>query len=231
MKNLVKMTRAEYTAAVANRTLVCPNVALITNEARKVEYLYSYATADIGIAAYEGGVVKYYSVEQWEALDVKPTVMGVYVFFAGRARIIHNDILTATLWAQPDIPVPGCFLSRSQAAALLDMEGWVNTAAVNAAYEGGTITALGIFAQVNAKTFADGGKGYLPAAGELDTLVLNQEAINAARLACGQAAINFATTIWSSSQEVGDRSWRWSSTSWTSGVKWQVFIGLVLRAL
>ena len=232
MNNLVKMTRSAYSTAKANRTLITPNVALITDE-NKVEYLPVNPTSDIGIAAYDGGVRKYYSLDEWNALATKPTALGVYVFTEQSQFIIHGTLNTSVKWSNNNtVAVPDVVTTTQNAAALLDFAGAANTQAVLDAVTGGVIEDAPLFTWARGLSFADGSTPYIPAAGELELIRLNLTDINACRATLGQDPIVFeGRNIWSSTQFAAGRAWLWASSAWFSGGKASPFSGVAVCAL
>lgn len=232
MNNLVKMTRSAYATAKANRTLVTPNVALITDE-NKVEYLPVNPTSDIGIAAYDGGVRKYYSLDEWNALATKPTALGVYVFTEQSQFIIHGTLNTSVKWSNnTTVAVPDVVTTTQNAAALLDFAGAANTQAVLDAVTGGVIEDAPLFTWARGLSFADGSTPYIPAAGELELIRLNLTEINACRAALGQDPIVFeGRNVWSSTQYNAGNAWSWNSSSWRTNLKSYPFFGVAVCAL
>lgn len=232
MNNLVKMTRSAYITAKSNRTLITPNVALITDE-NKVEYLPVNPTSDIGIAAYDGGVRKYYSLDEWNALATKPTALGVYVFTEQSQFIIHGTLNTSVKWSNnTTVAVPDVVTTTSNAAALLDFAGAANTQAVLDAVTGGVIEDAPLFTWARGLSFADGSTPYIPAAGELELIRLNLTEINACRAALGQDPIVFeGRNVWSSTQYNAGDAWNWGSTRWNDNRKTSAFYGVAVCAL
>lgn len=227
---LPKMTRAEYTAAKNNRTLLCPNTCLISDEG-KVEFLFANPKTDIGIAAWDGSKVLYYSVEEWNALETRPTAMGVYVATENGVVCLHETTSSKKWSDNTTVIVPGCFCDSDAARSLLDMGGEANTDAVLTAVSNGVIENAPLFTWAHSLTFANGKTGYVPAKGELETLRLNGVQINACRAAIGHSIINFASNIWSSSQTSASSSWSWYSTYWDYNRKNNSYLGLALCAL
>lgn len=206
-KNIIQMTRAEYTAAKNNRTLICPNVCKITDENNHTEKLMANPIVDIGIAALVNGVTTYYSREEWEALEVKPTDIGTYVTTSDGILVLHPTILTNQRWSNnTSVYVPGCFANGSAALAKLDLAGYENTEAVLAAVQAGTIEDAPAFTAARALTFANGATPFIPAAGQWDVIYNNMTEINACRAALGQTLITFGA-FWSSSQGRVNDAW------------------------
>lgn len=232
MNNLVKMTRSAYITAKSNRTLITPNVALITDE-NKVEYLPVNPTSDIGIAAYDGGVRKYYSLDEWNALATKPTALGVYVFTEQSQFIIHGTLNTSVKWSNnTTVAVPDVVTTTQAAAALLDFAGAANTQAVLDAVTVGVIEDAPLFTWARGLSFADGSTPYIPAAGEFELIRLNLTEINACRAALGQDPIVFeGRNVWSSTQYNAGYAWDWYSTRWNNVNKTNAFYGVAVCAL
>ena len=232
MNNLVKMTRSAYITAKSNRTLITPNVALITDE-NKVEYLPVNPTSDIGIAAYDGGVRKYYSLDEWNALATKPTALGVYVFTEQSQFIIHGTLNTSVKWSNnTTVAVPDVVTTAQSAAALLDFAGAANTQAVLDAVTGGVIEAAPLFTWARGLSFADNSIPFVPAAGQLELIRISLVTINACRAAIGQDAIVFeGKNIWSSTQYNASTAWYWYSTRWNGGYKYDNTYGVAVCAL
>lgn len=231
--NLVKMTRTKYETAKSNLTLTCPNVALISDEQNKVEMLMSNPKTDIGIAAWIDGAVQYYSKSEWNALETKPTAIGVFFVLPDGIRCLHGDVNSSVKWSSnTSVTVPGCFASSNASVALLDMAGRNNTDAVLAAVSGGTIADAPIFTWADGISFANGEKGYVPSMGELEIIRLNLVAINECRSLLGQTAIVFDNKdIWTSSQYSANHSWGWYGSRWYNIGKTTQYIGLCLAAL
>lgn len=218
MKNLVKMTRSAYSTARANRTLVTPNVALISDENNKVEYLPMNPASDIGIASWEGGVRKYYSLDEWNALATKPTALGVYVFTEQSQFIIHGTVGSALRWSNNEnVEVPCVVTESNSDNAILDFAGKSNSQAMLDAVSGGTIEDAPVFTWASGLTFVDGSVPYVPAAGELELIRLNVEGINDCRAALNQDSLVFdGKNIWSSTQSSNRFAFAWVSNEWSS---------------
>lgn len=230
--NLVKMTRSAYNTAKANRTLITPNVALISDEG-SVEFLPINPVSDIGIASYESGQKKYYSLAQWNALEEKPTAVGVYVFTENAQFVIHGTINTGVKWSDnTSVVVDGCTFTTQQAQALLDFAGAANSQAVLDAVSGGDIANAPLFSWAAGLSFASGVTPYIPSAGELELIRLNLTEINACRAALSQDPIVFeGKYIWSSTQYNASLAWRWYSSSWYYNGKTDTSYGLAVGAL
>lgn len=227
------MTRADYTSARNNRTLVTPNVALITNENNKLEYLAQNPASDVGIQSLESGVKKYYSLEEWNALENKPTALGVYVFTEQAQFKIHGTLTTSQKWSNnTTVVVTGVTTTTNSATALLDFAGAANTQAVIDAVDNETIADAPLFAWARGLSFADGATPYIPATGELELIRLNLAAINACRAALGQDAIVFeGKYLWSSTQYNAANAWVWYSTHWDHNNKNASYNGVAVSAL
>lgn len=213
------MTRSAYSTARSNRTLVCPNVALITDENNKVEYLKANPTSDIGIASWEGGVRKFYSLDEWNALETKPTAIGVYVFTECAQFIIHGTfVASGKAWSNNmTVEVPGVVTEIDKNDAILDFAGKSNSQAMLDAVSGGTIGDAPVFTWASGLTFVDGSVPYVPAAGELELIRLNVEDINSCRAALNQDLLVFnGNTIWSSTQQSSRLAFACLNNSWAS---------------
>lgn len=218
-------TLAEYEAEVQAQTLVCPNVSYILAP-KQVKYLEVNPPIGVGICAYESGRRTFYSATQWQALAVKPTVVGVFVKSPDTGFVIHptasqsNKITDTTTYQ-----VPGCTSAGSQALALQDFRGAENTAAYLAALENGNITNAPAITWVSQQTFADGSTPFLWAAGQLELARVNATEVNAClALISGGVAVNFATNIWSSTQNVASHEWLWFSTYWGIYTKYSSYL-------
>jgi len=229
MNNLVKMTRSAYSTAKTNRTLVCPNVALISDE-NKVEFLPMNPTSDIGIAAYENGLRTYYSLEEWNALTTKPTAIGVYMFTEQSQFVIHGTILSGKWSDTTEVAVDG--VTTTTSTALLDFKGKENTDAVIGAVSGGDITNAPIFTSARALTCADANAVFsVAAAGQVELMRLNATAINACRTALSQTTINFGSNVWSSTQYSASHAWFWHGSFWDIIAKFYSFSGVAVAAI
>lgn len=212
MNNLVKMTRSEYTTAKANRTLVCPNVALISDEYQKVEYIAQNPPSDIGICAWEDGHRTFYSPAQWEELETKPTALGVYVFTEQTQFIIHGTTASNIKWSNTFALVEGVVTTTNQAAALQDFDGKSNTQAILDAVTAGTIADAPAATWAHALTFADGAECFLPSAGQLEVIRININAINSCRAAVSQSSLSYSALT--STQYGANNMWNIYGTSW-----------------
>lgn len=230
-KNIIQMTRAEYTTAKNNRTLICPNVCKITDESNHTEKLMANPIVDIGIAALVNGVTTYYSREEWEALEVKPTDIGTYVATSDGILVLHPTILTNQKWSNnTSVVVPGCFINSNAALAKLDLAGYENTEAVLAAVQAGTIADAPAFTAARALTFANGATPFIPAAGQWDVIYNNITEINACRAALGQTLITFGT-FWTSSQNTANPAWSYTASGIYSSGKLNTYSVVVVALL
>lgn len=233
MNNLVKMTRAEYTTAKANRTLVCPNVALISDENGHCEFLPNNPTSDIGIAALENGQRTFYSLAEWNALETKPTALGTYVFTSDTQFILHGTIGSSLKYLDTTtVAVEGVTTTTSSASALQDFAGAANTQALLDAVTAGIITNAQAASWASGLTLADNAGCYLLAAGQVELVSLNLEAINNCRAALGQSEIVFTGKyIWSSTQYNASYAWGWYTSYWNSLGKNGSYLALAGAAL
>lgn len=218
MKNLVKMTRSAYSTARSNRTLVCPNVALITDENNKVEYLKMNPTTDIGIASWEGGVRKFYSLHEWNALATKPTALGVYVFTEDAQFIIHGTANVEQAAMKPDgyLTISGLDAKPNLSDALLDFNGQTNSQLILTALANGAMTSAPAFTWADELATADGSRPYIPSLGELSLIYQNRDEINTLRGFLNQAAIcdeskQWKSRYWSSTLTDNQNSALWSN--------------------
>lgn len=229
--HIVKMTRAEYNTAKGNRTLLCPNTCLISDEFRSVEFLFNNPVFDIGICAFDGSVNRYYSLEQWTALADKPSNAWTYVHTEQGTMILHDTILTNQKWSNnTSVAVPGCFINSNSALAKLDIAGYENTEAVLAAVTAGTIADAPAFTAARALTFANGATPFIPAAGQWDVIYNNITEINACRAALGQTLITFGT-FWTSSQSLASLAWLYNASGISSlnkGITYSVVVVALL---
>lgn len=206
MKNLVKMTRSAYNTARSNRTLVCPNVALITDENNRVEYLKMNPTTDIGIASWEGGVRKFYSLDEWNALATKPTALGVYVFTEDAQFIIHGTANVEQAAMKPDtsFTISGLDAKPNLSDALLDFNGQTNSQLILVALANGAMTSAPAFTWADELATADSSRPYIPSLGELSLIYQNRDEINMLRGLLNQDPICDEPKLW--------KSRYWSST-------------------
>lgn len=220
MKNLVKMTRAEYTAAKAARTLVCPNTCLISDETQSVEFLYANPMVDVGITGLDGGVRKFYSYEEYDALEVKPIDPMTYLATATEILGILPNVNTSVKWSSEYKTVPGCFVNGNQVQALLDFGGKANSDAVLAYVESGQQSDCPAFTWAAQQVTSDGKVGFIPALGQLDVIATNQVAANRCRILLGQAPVcNDSNYWWSSSQYNYSSAWVRSSSAVSNASK------------
>lgn len=212
MRNLIKTTRSAYTTAKSNRTLICPNVAMITDENNKIEYLANNPSADIGIASWEGGVRKFYSLAEWNALETKPTALGVYVFTEDSQFIIHASS-GANMYKYTDTEylIPGV----SAKSGLNDFAGKTNTAAILDALNNELIANAPAAVWANGLSFEDGTAAYVAAAGQVNLIGLNLTDINNCRTALSQSTFTFANgkTWYTSTQANASQAYVWFNGS------------------
>ena len=235
-KQVLQLTRAEYTTAKANRTLVCPNLCKITDENNHTEKLMNNPKADIGIATYESGQIKFYSAEEYAALAVKPTVLGDYMLTEEKIILIHPEVNASVKWSgSTPLTVPGCYPDYPDhpSSYLLDMKGPENSAAVLAAVEDGLIANAPAFTWASQRVWADGYTGgYVLAAGEQEIARLNAIALNQCRSLHNADPI-FASGkwYWSSSQNGANYSYYCQLSSWGNYGKDGTICCLAARAL
>jgi len=229
MNNLVKMTRSAYTTAKNTLTLVCPNVAYISDE-DKVEFLRVNPEVGVGIKAV-GGLC--YTLEEWNALETKPTAVGVYVRHANGGFVIHGTQNTSVKWSSDQsVQIAGVTTTNNQTTALLDMAGWDNTQAVLAAKTAGDIADCPLFDWARGLSFADSSQGYVPSMGELNMIKENLASVNLCRAALSQTEIVFSgRNIWTSTQYSASHSWFWFSSYWYNYTKGNNYYGVAVCAL
>jgi len=209
---ICKMTRANYTTAKNNRTLLCPNTCLISDE-NKVEHLYTNPQSDIGIIAKEGAKYLYYTAEQWIALSEKPTALGVYVFTENGMLVLHGTVNNVAKWSDnTTVLVPGCSIDQ------LAWDGEANSIAVLAAVANQTIVNAPVFTWANGLTI-DGHNCFIPSKAQFESIRLNIIDINTCRTAIGQAAIAINNNYWTSTQYTAANSWLWTNTYWNANAK------------
>lgn len=160
-----------------------------------------------------------YTVEEWLAAEEAGTVTdadanGVavrYSRYASCPHIIHPKYSTNGMrWSSnTSVEVPGITLISDKATAQLDVNGQANTDAILTAVVAGTIADAPAAQYCADVTFANGQKGYLPAAGELQAWQDNKTIINA----CMDAI---------RANRVSDMSWSytWSSTQSSGALAW-----------
>lgn len=212
-------TLAAYQTEVDNLTLDCPNVSLITAD-MSVKYLKSNPSTGVGIKTTTG---LYYTLAEWNALETKPTALGVYVRSANARFCIGNTVASKT-WSDPyGIQIPGCFINSDQTAAKLDYGGVANTDAIMAKINDGTSSSLNSAqAAQYCRSYnfgVSGVTGYLLSLGEIYVMFQNITDVNLCRVALGWQPIALNTWFWSSSQYSTNNAWLCSSGSVASTTK------------
>ena len=160
-----------------------------------------------------------YTAEEWLAAETAGTVAdadanGVVVLYSRYAvcpHVIHPKYSTNAMeWSSnTSVEVPGVTTASDKATAQLDVNGKANTDAILAAVAAGTIEDAPAAQYCVDVTFADGKKGYLPAAGELKAWFDNKTAVNACMDAIGGDQID-TTDSWSSTQCSALYAWYWA---------------------
>ena len=207
-------TQAEYEQKKAAGSLGLPNVSFVKSP-EQVLYLRE---TEIGIASFESGVRRYYKLEDWNALSVKPTVLGVYVKTPDCGFIIHNDTF-GHVFGLPEAGIPGVTTTNSLAGARQDFKGKENTAAIFSYMDEGSFEST-LFTQVRAKQFADGSNAYLGAAGEIKAIFDNILQVDACRAAINSPALSglydrvLSSTLYNTSGQV----WVWNDISTVRGL-------------
>lgn len=129
-------------------------------------------------------------------------------------------------WGGYGTEVTGCFTTTtSSSTAITDFNGEANTDAIIAQLSGtsdGQSGYTGAPAAEYCRAYSKGYKGvgewYLPAAGELNEIVLNKDAINAVLTKLGKNSLSKNSYSWSSSQCGSDFAWyyHWGSSAWST---------------
>ena len=214
MKEIIGMTRAEYEAAKAARTLVCPNTCDIIDEVKKIEFLYANPLVDIGISAFDNGVRKFYSCDEYDAMEVKPTDGIVYIATGNEILGIMPNVNNSCQWTPERELVPGCFINGILAQALLDFAGQANSDAVLAYLADGQLSAAPVFTWANSQVTPDGKVGFVPALGQLDVIALNHADVDYGRGLLNQPLVfNDNNAWWSSSQFAFYGAWHRSAVA------------------
>ncbi len=160
-----------------------------------------------------------YTAEEWLAAETAGTVTdadanGVAVLYSTVAvcpHVIHPKYTTdEKQWSSnTSVKVPGVTTILDVETARLDVNGQANTDAILTAVVAGTIADAPAAQYCADVTFANGQKGYLPAAGELQAWYDNKTAVNACMNAIG--ADNVCVRTWYNT---------WSSTHFSSSLAW-----------
>lgn len=176
----------------------------------------------VGIAAYEDGARTYYTLDDWNGLAVKPTVVGVFIASSGVKIIIHPEFrpyANRTKWIDSNNPVVPGITVLGAGQTNNDKDGRGNTAAMLTAISNGTVTGAPAFTWAASLSFADGSTPYFPAAGEVEQIRLNLSDINACRVALGQSEIVFSNMVFSSnagSAGGGTSIYAWTGSTWSN---------------
>lgn len=134
---------------------------------------------------------------------------------------------TYSAWGGYGTEVTGCWIGTS--GHLNDFDGEANTDAIIAQLKGTTDSYSSYYTGAPAveycraysKGYKDVGSWYLPAAGELNEIVLNKDAINAILTKLGKNNLSKNSYTWSSSQYNSYLAWYyyWSHSSWGTNNK------------
>ena len=162
-----------------------------------------------------------YTAEEWLAAEAAGEVTdadanGVavrYSKYAACPHVIHPKYGNSPKWSSTTLEVPGIPMITDITAAKFDVDGKANTDAILKAAISGTIVDAPAAQYCADVTFANGQKGYLPAAGELQAWYDNKTAVNACMNAIGanQVDNDSWTYTWSSTQ-YSTTAWAWSSS-------------------
>lgn len=202
-----------------------------SGNSRVVNMTYKYMKEGVMIQLKDGSIV--------ETADYDATTMeynGVYVSDGEHAVIVGTEDMcylwneegssfTYTMgwcmvngsWSYSDVVVPNCYCNSNSTQAVTDFAGEANTDAI-IAYDATDEAAEAVrshpaAALCRAFQFPDGDYGYWPAAGEMNMIMQNLDAVNEAMTAIGGSSVQSAN-YWSSSQSSSNNSWR----VYTSGV-------------
>lgn len=163
-----------------------------------------------------------YTSGEWLAAETAGTVTdadanGVAVLYSKYAvcpHVIHPKYSEGyhTWSSNSSVEVPGVTATYDNAAARLDVNGKANTDAILAAVADGTIPDAPAAQYCADVTFANGEKGYLPAAGEIQAWYDNKTAVNACMDAIGCDPVDDEDYYtWSSTQCSASVAWYWAS--------------------
>lgn len=167
-----------------------------------------------------------YTAEEWLAAKSAGTVTnadanGVAVLYSKYAvcpHVIHPKYSTdCPKWSSnTSVEVPDLPNTLDKATAQLDVNGKANTEAILAAVIAGAIEDAPAAQYCADVTFANGQKGYLPAAGELQAWYDNKTAVNACMNAIWGSSVD-SKNSWSSTQLSAKYAWDWSKDGHSLG--------------
>lgn len=163
-----------------------------------------------------------YTADEWLAAESAGTVTdadanGVAVLYSKYAvcpHVIHPKYSADDMrWCSSySINVPGVLVTEDKNTALLDVKGKANTEAILAAVADGIIPDAPVAQYCVEVTFADGQKGYLPAAGEHQAQFDNMTAVNACIDAIGGDQVDTKNSATSTLYSTLD-AWYWQGGS------------------
>lgn len=196
-----------------------PNVAFVDSE-NEVHFIKQIIPNGVYIYTTDG---KFYTHEQWAGLSVKPTVVGVAVKSDDTSFVIHSEVATGlkfcTTWhASQDL-----YREWGTPDMLTDFNGKANTKL--ALDNIGTFPENTAAPYADAITFANGNRGYIPAAGQLNLIKTNISTINTLRADLNLSAIATGSGIIYTSSTCKDNYftyfWGWNTyyNNWADNSK------------
>lgn len=187
-------TKAEYDAFVESGQMVKPNVSVIAEDF-SVKY-NKYIPLGVYIQHINNTL---FTEAQWREAGFSGNLAnGVAVVTNEVAFVIAKNRFQSN-WTEKAEEIDGIPSISDRATALKDMRGVVNTAEI--LKEFGESGAAYLCANY---TFPNGAKGYLPALGELKTMVDMAGVSSAMELIGG---VDIAGSIWSSTQQNYRNAW------------------------
>ena len=189
---------------VTNNTLSVETTKPVTVKIKHVDG--SLWTADAWTAGLAEGVV---TNEQATGIAI-PDPRDPYSYMC----VLHPTAKMECTWSSTtNAEIDGALITdgttAGSAIALADYAGQANTDAILAAVAAGTIEDAPAAQFCAETTFADGKKGYLPAAGEL-AQIFKLSQVKTCLKACGASAYHLQSA-WSSTQSGIGSAWRWGT--------------------
>lgn len=230
----------EYYIEVSDLTdFQCPTTktyTAVSGNRREVDLICKYMKEGVMIQLKDGSIVE---TSAYDATTMEYN--GVYVSDGEHAVVVSdkdacylwNDegsSFTYTMgwcmvngsWSNSDVVVPDCYCNSSSTQAVTDFAGEANTDAIiaydatDAAVE--AVRSHPAAALCRAYMFPDGDYGYWPAAGEMNLIMQNLDAVNEAMTAIGADSVQSAN-YWSSSQSGNYFSWNVNASGLNSNQK------------
>lgn len=148
-----------------------------------------------------------YTKDEWNALTNKPEANGVAVITDDCKFVVSTKESSVQYWGEEGFAIPDAFTTTQKDVAITDYNGESNTIGIRKILGPGTVYNFCPAANWCHDTiFPNGKNGYLPACGELLTMIKNKVEISEYLKLIGGTEIG-NTFRWSSTVEAGNGAW------------------------